>query len=233
MYILHAHCRGVQLNAPTIFLIRFSVIFILLLALGCEESERWVEDPSEYLETTEFPGYFQRIPWFGVNGHNGLKPPEKGSHCSVYGVYVSSIGGCFVRTFSDSVIFHIPLKESLPYPSECTIVKISGKVVHNGEPSLSEVEIGATEEIGEVYRMVVEGYPKLIDKIAGKIHNPKSRLDLKSIEIFHCAVVGNKLLIMGRTYDLMYEFDLGFLFEKEDNSYKLKKIFTREFFKGE
>ncbi len=201
--------------------------------MGCEEPEGWVEDPSEYLETTEFPGYFQRIPWFGVNGHNGLKPSEKGSHCSVYGVYVSSRSSYFVRTFSDSVIFHIPLKESLSYPSERTVVKISGKVVHNGEPSLSEVEIIATEEIGEIYRMVVAGYPMLIDKITAEIHHPKSRLDLKSIEIFHCAAAGNKLLIVGRTYDLMYEFDLGILVEKTGDSYKLSKIYAREFFKGE
>jgi hypothetical protein len=220
------------MSAPTFVSLKFLLLATILL-LGCEEKEPWIEDPARYLETTSLPGYFQRISYFGANGHNGLKPPEKESHCSAYGVYATSRSRCFIRTFSDSVLFHIPLQESLPYASEVIGVQVSGTAVQNGEPLLSKVKVVFTVEFASLYEKVIKEYPKLMDKIAPAVHHPKSKLDLKSIETFHCAASGDKLLIFGRTYDLMYEFDLGFLFEKEGESFKIKRIFAHHFFKGE
>jgi hypothetical protein len=221
------------MNAPTFISWKPFFTIFLLFAFGCEEKEAWVEDPAPYLETAEFPGYFQRIPLFGENGHNGLKPVEKETHYSVYGIYVGGTHGAFVRTFNDSVLFHIPLKENLPYSSEVTVVQVNGEAVQDGGPLLSEVDVVFSLDFAEAYQKVTDGYPKLIDKIAGAVHEPKSKLDLKSIKTFHCAASEGKLLIFGRTYDLMYEFDLAFLFEKEDKSFQLKHIFARHFFKGE
>ena len=232
------HCpvdakRLYGVNAPVFISWKLFIAIILLFAFGCEEEETWKEDPAPYLKTVEFPGYFERIPYFGVDGHNGLKSPEKGTHCSAYGVYVSSGSRCFLRTFSDSVLSHIPLEESLPYPSEVTVVQVNGRAIQEVNPVLSEIEVVFADDIEGIYRKVTDAYPKLIEKIAVTVHEPRSKLDLKSIKIFHCAAADGKLLIFGRTYDLMYEFDLAFLFKLDHELYKLKQIYARHFFKGE
>ena len=152
------------MNAPHCFMACLFLIFFLFFTLGCEESEEWIEEYSSYLEIEEFPGYIRRIPLFGVNGHSGLKPPEKESQCSAYGVYVSSNSKAFLRAFNDSVLYHIPLKDHLSFPSECTIVRIEGKIVQNGEPFVSGARIISAVEFETTYQMVLRGYPKLIDK---------------------------------------------------------------------
>lgn len=220
------------MNTPTCILVALLVL-ASLFAGGCEEEEVWMADPVRYLETTTFPGYIERIPYFGVNGHSGLKPSEKPVHCSAYGVYVRSGTGGFLRTFNDSVLFHVPLKESLPYPSEGTILQVNGKTAHHGRLSLSELEVISAVGCVAPCEGVIRGYPKLMEKIGASVAHQGSKLDLASIETFHCAASGDRLLIFGRTYDLMYEFDLAFLFQIEDNSFHLKHIYAHHFFKGE
>jgi hypothetical protein len=232
-----------KVSAPYLFCIFFSVTLIILALMGCEEREQWLEDPSRYLETKEFPGYVQRIPFYGINGHSGLYQVEAESACSVSGIYVEGASGAFLRSFNDSILFHIPLKETLPYASELTLIEAKGKVVQDRTPFLSEMEILSTEEVGELHRRVVASYPGLMERIGSMVANPKSKLDLSSIETFHCAASGDRLLFFGRTYDLMYEFDLAFLFEKEHekeyssqkehNSFYLKHIYAYHLFKGE
>ena len=63
--------------------------------------------------------------------------------------------------------------------------------------------------------------------------HPKSKLDLGSIKEFHCTSSENSIIIFGRTYDLMYEFDIGVLVQMDCGSIVFKKIFAREYFKGE
>lgn len=229
-------------NAPTSILLA-ALICALLLIIGCEEEEAWIQDPTPYLETDEFPGCFARIPLFGVDGHNGLRSSEKPLHCSAYGVYVSSGPRRFLRSFNDSVLFHVPLDGVLPYTPEVTVVQVNGKAVLREEPLLTDFDVVSMAEASGIYVKVIDAYPKIVEKIAEKLNDPKSKLDFTSIETFHCAASDDQLLIFGRTYDLMYEFDLGFLFEKQGEKehesgkghepYVIKRIFAHHFFKGE
>lgn len=219
-------------DAPTSISWKIFILVFLFMA-GCEDEEAWIQDPTPYLETEEFPGYFERIPLFGVNGHNGLKSSGKPVHCSAYGIYASSGPDGFLRAFNDSVIYSIPLERSLPFTPEKSVLQVEGKTALNGDPRLKDVNVLSAFEISYIYAKVIGGYPKIMDRIGERIGNPKSKLDLKSIETFHCAASDDRVLIFGRTYDLMYEFDLGFLFEKQGESFELKTIFARHLFKGE
>jgi hypothetical protein len=221
------------MSAPTRISLKLLYALLMFFLLGCEEEEAWLKDPTPYLETAAFPGYFRNIPLFGIDGHNGLKPPEKGTHCSAYGVYVCSGSRYFLRSLNDSVIFHVPLSRDLPYPSEKSAVQVEGEAMLSGFPLLGDVAVIAVVEYPDIYAKAMNAYPGIMEKIRERLDNPKSKLDLTSIETLHCAASGDRLLIYGRTYDLMYEFDLGFLFVNENGSFKLRRIFAHHFFKGE
>ncbi len=241
--------RRIRVSAPRFCWFSVPVLLLFLFSMGCEEREPWIEQPFRYLKTEELPGYIQRIPLFGVNGHSGLGQIDAGTTCFHSGVYVGGKTGGFIRTFNDSVLFHIPFQEHLPCSSEVTLVAVEGTVVQKGEFSLSDVRMLSAEEIEMLYQRVVASYPLLMEYIADAVEDPKSKLDLNSIKQFHCAARGGELLIFGRTYDLMYEFDLAFLFcraqehEQEQeygqeqkngrNSFHLKHIYASHLFKGE
>lgn len=233
--------KETEVSAPRLIWLPLFVFLVVLLGTGCEEQEEWVENPLRYLKTEGFPGYIQRIPFFGVNGHSGLKQMEPGSPCSVSGIYVERGSDAFIRTFNDSVLVHIPLKGHLPYSSEVILVEVEGTVAHKGESYLSDVQVLSAQEIEKLHQRVMVSYPELMEKIADAVEDPKSKLDLKTIETFHCAAREDELLIFGRTYDLMYEFDLALLFqrkhgkgeENKHNSFHIKHIYAHLLFKAE
>lgn len=226
-------CRGVQLNAPTRFYMKYFLIIILFLSLFCEKPDEDLSNPLKYLETEDFPLYFQKLPYYGVNGRNGLETLKKDVLVDIKGIYVKGKFVSFLRTFNDSGLFYVPLKDSFSYNSETSLIVVRGTVASNGEPYLSEIEIKSFDDIGKIKDRVEENYPLLLNKIKDEIHNPKSKLRLEDIKTWHCAFSDSTLFVYGRTYDLMYEFDIGILLKKDGDTYSLMKIYAREFFKGE
>ncbi len=221
------------MNAPTRFYMKYFLIIVLFLSLSCEKNDSDFKNPLKFLEVEEFPLYFKKLPYHGVNGRNGLITFEEGAEVGITGIYVEGKSISFLRTFNDTGLFYIPLEKILHHESETSIIEIKGRVTSNNELYLSEVDVKSFEDIGKIKETVEHNYPLLVKKIKDKIHNPKSKLDLNTIKTWHCAYSDNVLFIYGRTYDLMYEFDIGIVVKMEGDFYRLKKIYAREFFKGE
>ncbi len=213
--------------------VRFFFTIAIFLFISCEKSSEYFNNPQRFLETEDFPPYFQKLPYFGVNGRNGLEALGKDMQVDIKGIYVKEKFISFLRTFDSSGLYYFLLEDSLPYISGTTVVGLSGRVGKNGETFLTEVDIISYESVEKIKDIVEKEYSLLIDKIKDDIHNQKSKLDLNHIETWNLACSDSTILIYGRTYDLMYEFNVGVLVEKSGDIYKLKKIYAREFFKGE
>ena len=212
---------------------RFFFPVVILLFIFCEKSSEYFENPQRFLETENFPPYFQKLPYYGVNGKDGLETLRKGMQVDIKGIYVKEKFISFLRTFDSSGLYYFLLEDSLPYISGTTVVVLRGRVGKNGETFLTEVDVISYEGVEKIKDIVEKGYPLLIDKIKDEIHAPKSKLDLKEIESWHIACSENNIFIYGRIYDLMYEFNVGVLVEKSGDTYSLRRIYAREFFKGE
>ena len=206
---------------------------ILLLTLSCEKKCGFFDNPKKFLETKSFPAYFQKIPYYGVNGRNGLSFFKPDTLIEIKGIYVKGKFFPFLRVFDDTGLYYIPLEDSLSFHSETSLLDAKGLVKKNREPCLVRIEVNSSTDVSKIKNMVEKEYPLFISKVADEIHNPSSKLDLSSVEDWHCACSGDALLVFGRIYDLMYEFDIGILLKKEGDSFTLKKIYAREFFKGE
>ncbi len=225
-------CRS---NLPVAIYRKWNLLLplFIFLFLSCEKSEEYFDNPLKFLETKIFPSYFLRIPYYGVNGRNLLEAASNGTMIDVKGVYVKGKNFSFLRVFNDSGLFYMPLEERLTYDSETSLLEVKGKVTSNGEPYLSLVEVVSSEDVGKIKDIVEREYPLFISKIEDNIRNPRSKLNLQNIKSWHLASSDNYILVYGRTYDLMYEFDIGVLLKKDGVTYSLEKIFAREFFKGE
>jgi hypothetical protein len=219
--------KGIRKNVLAIF---FTFILIFLC---CGKKESHLRSPERFLETKTFPQYFLNIPLYGVNGMNGLVRFEEGEKVSVTGIYVKGRTGSFLRTLKNDNLIYYPLVESLPFQSESNMLKVRGRVSTDKRPVLSEIIVEEKKNIEEIKSRIEEMYPRLLVCIEEKAHNPKSKLDLGSIDDWHCAGDSNKYFIYGRIYDLMYEFDIGILFSLDNDIIHLEKIYAREFFKGE
>jgi len=213
--------------------VRFFLPIVLFLSVSCETSDICFDNPERFLETRDFPEYFLKIPYYGVNGRNGLDGFEQNSVVDIRGIYVKGKGISFLRIFSDSGLFYVLLEDDLPFDSETDLLNIRGIVLENNEPYIKAVEVKSGRDVGKIRETVEGAYPELVSRIKKQIHNPNSKLDLSNIKEWHLAAREDKILVFGRTYDLMYEFDIGILVEKQDNSCDLQKIYAREFFKGE
>jgi hypothetical protein len=162
-----------------------------------------------------------------------LETIKNGTVIDIKGVYVKGKAVSFLRIFNDSGLYFIPLEDSLNHSSETSVIELKGKVEKNGVSYLAVIEVKSYEGVEKIKDVIEREYPFLIDKIKDEIHTPKSKLDLKEIESWHIACSENNIFIYGRTYDLMYEFNVGVLVEKSGDTYSLRRIYAREFFKGE
>jgi hypothetical protein len=221
------------LNAP----IRFHVVTLLLISvllfLNCKEKEDIFSDPLDFLETKEIPQYIQKLPYYGINGQNYLKDSDRGKTMEIGGVYGKGMSFSFIRIFNDTGLFYIPLDRELSCTQERSLIRIRGVVSKESEPFLSGIEVISVVDIGDLKDIVEKKYRSLVGKISDKVHRSESKLDLTSLEEFHCAASDSAILVFGRTYDLMYEFDIGVLIRMNCSSSDFKKIYAREFFKGE
>lgn len=223
-----SNCKGIRTNVLA------AIFAFILIFLCCGKKDNHLRNPEKFLETKNFPRYFLNIPSYGVNGKNGLVQFDEGEKITVAGIYVKGRSGSFLRTLSDETFIYYPLAETLAFQAENYMLEVRGTVTTNGEPVLSEVTVLEKENIEEIKNTVEDNiYPQLFDIIKEKVHNPKSKLDLNSIDKWHRAAYDNRYFIYGRIYDLMYEFDIGILLSRNNNVIEIEKIYAREFFKGE
>lgn len=220
-------CKPIRSNGLAVI---FAFIFIFLY---CGRKDNHLRNPEEFLETKNFPQYFLNIPLYGINGKNGLVQFGEGEKISVKGIYIKGRNSPFLRTLSDENFIYYPLAETLAFQSENYMLEVKGTVKMNKGLFLSEATILEKENIQEIKDRVEDIYPQLLDIIKEKVHNPKSKLDLGSIDEWYCAGDSNEYFIYGRLYDLMYEFDIGILLSRDNNIVEVEKIYARELFKGE
>lgn len=213
------------------FLSTFTVLFFL--SASCEKNDIFTNHPERFLKTTELPSYFTMIPFYGENGKNWLVNSKVGKTVHLMGSYVKSKTSSYIRFFTNDGLYYVKLNDSLPYKSESTVVKLSGKIKIDNEPYLDDIQVESTIDLSKVINIVKAEYPDLIKKIWQRVHHPKSKLNPGTIKTWHLAVSGDTILVFSRTYDLMYEFDIGVLVKRQKNSFSLENIYAREFFKGE
>jgi|GEM_PF-4659384 len=223
--------------------LRFLLVFILFLPISCQKSNEFLNNPEKFLEIKDFPSYILKISYNGVNGSNLLQGLREDTLVDIKGIYVKGKGTSFLRTFDDSELLYVPLKGVPEFNSEASLVEIKGRVRSNGEAYLKGIEVKSLDDIEELRKAVEHEYPLLLEKIKGKVRNSKSNNRTKistsashlslDIKDWHLAARRDEILVFGRTYDLMYEFDIGILVKKSGDTYSLEKIYAREFFKGE